>query len=89
MILCRHGCFFFGHSGLIPSEREQHAVYTRTIVLWALNVSIDTNKLWQNVVVLGLDNREIWHAQPIVQPVENVVVKHHKQGPCSNTVRST
>lgn len=39
-------------------------VYTRTIVLWALNVSIDTLQLWDNVVVLGVDNREVWHAQP-------------------------
>lgn len=26
---------------------------------------INTEKLWDNVVVLGVDNREVWHAQPV------------------------
>ena len=30
-------------------------VYTRTVVLWALNVLIDPVKLWENVTVTGAD----------------------------------
>lgn len=45
--------------------RIKHTIYTRTVVLWALHTTIDTELLFENVVVLGVDNREVRHNQPM------------------------
>lgn len=58
------------------------SIYTRTVVLWAVGLRIDTESLWRNVVVHGVDNRaqalpaqagpgppgcpEVWYEQRIV-----------------------
>ena len=40
-----------------PTPDGTCVVYTRTVVLWALNVLIDPLKLWENVTVTGSDAR--------------------------------
>lgn len=30
---------------------------------WAVGLTIDTDRLWENVVVRGVDNREVWYVQ--------------------------
>ena len=38
-------------------------IYTRTIVLWGINLTINTERLFQNVVVLGPANRLVWSGE--------------------------
>lgn len=49
------------HGGSLGFEcSEQREVR----INFSLN-AINTEKLWENVVVLGVDNREVWHAQAV------------------------
>lgn len=58
-------------------------IYTRTVVLWAVNMTIDTESLWRFVSVIGPDNREVWYAQPVptgAPAVERPDPKHPPAG---------
>lgn len=72
-------------------SREPQAchIYTRTVVLWALNVDINTEDLWQNVVVLGGDGREVMYDEPIPNKKETGHPRHGPRVDRERRLRST
>ena len=42
------------------SGSEKCEIYTRTVVLWAVGMTIDTESLWRYVTVVASDGREDW-----------------------------